>query len=256
MGGLIACTMLAVAGGRPARADGRPADAVPERPDLADLARRDHEQAGRAAGRRQLRPSPANCAAISSSTRSSSAIPAARLPALNGFQLSHRGRRTRWSSSAASGRARRPCRNCCSGLYQPTEGAVHDRRRRYCASSTRPTCAATSATSSQDPTLFYGTLRDNIAIGAPYADDAAIVAAAEVAGLTRVRQPPPGRLRHADRRARRVAFRRPAPGRRDRPRLPDGSADPAARRADQLDGFHLRAAVQGAPEGVRRRTRR
>jgi len=36
----------------------------------------------------------------------------------------------------------------------------------------------------QDVTLFYGTLRDNIAIGAPYADDAAVVAAAEAAGLT------------------------------------------------------------------------
>jgi ATP-binding cassette subfamily C protein LapB len=36
----------------------------------------------------------------------------------------------------------------------------------------------------QDATLFYGTLRENIAIGAPYADDSAIVAAAEVAGLT------------------------------------------------------------------------
>ena len=32
--------------------------------------------------------------------------------------------------------------------------------------------------------LFYGTLRENIAIGAPYADDAAIVAAAEAGGLT------------------------------------------------------------------------
>jgi ATP-binding cassette subfamily C protein LapB len=36
----------------------------------------------------------------------------------------------------------------------------------------------------QDATLFYGSLRENIAIGAPYADDTAIVAAAEVAGLT------------------------------------------------------------------------
>lgn len=36
----------------------------------------------------------------------------------------------------------------------------------------------------QDATLFYGTLRDNIAIAAPYADDRAILAAAEVAGLT------------------------------------------------------------------------
>ena len=36
----------------------------------------------------------------------------------------------------------------------------------------------------QDSTLFYGSLRDNIAIRAPYADDRAIVAAAEVAGLS------------------------------------------------------------------------
>lgn len=36
----------------------------------------------------------------------------------------------------------------------------------------------------QDVTLFYGTLRDNISIGAQYADDASIVAAAEAAGLS------------------------------------------------------------------------
>ena len=36
----------------------------------------------------------------------------------------------------------------------------------------------------QDATLFYGTLRDNIALSAPSADDAAIVAAAEIGGLT------------------------------------------------------------------------
>lgn len=36
----------------------------------------------------------------------------------------------------------------------------------------------------QDVLLFHGSLRENIAFGMPYADDAAIVAAAEVAGLT------------------------------------------------------------------------
>ena len=36
----------------------------------------------------------------------------------------------------------------------------------------------------QDATLFYGSLRDNIAIAAPYADDLTILAAAEVAGLS------------------------------------------------------------------------
>ena len=36
---------------------------------------------------------------------------------------------------------------------------------------------------SQDVLLFHGSLRDNIAFGLPYADDAAVLAAAEVAGL-------------------------------------------------------------------------
>lgn len=36
---------------------------------------------------------------------------------------------------------------------------------------------------SQEAILFYGTLRENIAYGAPYADDSAIIAAAELAGL-------------------------------------------------------------------------
>ena len=35
----------------------------------------------------------------------------------------------------------------------------------------------------QESILFYGTLRDNIAFGAPYADDAAVLAAAGIAGL-------------------------------------------------------------------------
>jgi ATP-binding cassette subfamily C protein LapB len=36
----------------------------------------------------------------------------------------------------------------------------------------------------QDPMLFYGTLRENITIAAPFADDAAVLAAAEVGGLS------------------------------------------------------------------------
>jgi ATP-binding cassette subfamily C protein LapB len=69
------------------------------------------------------------------------------------------------------------------GLYQPTSGAVLldgiDLRQLDPADLRRNIGYV-----SQDVTLFYGTLRDNIAIGAPYADDAAIVAAAEAAGLT------------------------------------------------------------------------
>jgi len=68
------------------------------------------------------------------------------------------------------------------GLYQPSGGVVRidgiDLRQLDPADLRRNIgCVG------QDATLFYGTLRENIAIGAPYADDEAIVAAAEVAGL-------------------------------------------------------------------------
>lgn len=69
------------------------------------------------------------------------------------------------------------------GLYQPTEGAVSidgvDVRQLDPADLRRNVGYV-----AQDVTLFYGTLRDNIAIGAPFADDAAVMAAADAAGLT------------------------------------------------------------------------
>ena len=69
------------------------------------------------------------------------------------------------------------------GLYQPSEGVVRidgiDLRQLDPADLRRNVGFV-----GQDATLFYGTLRENISIGAPYADDSAIVAAAEVAGLT------------------------------------------------------------------------
>lgn len=69
------------------------------------------------------------------------------------------------------------------GLYQPASGAVSidgvDLRQLDPADLRRNIGYV-----AQDVTLFYGTLRENIAIGAPYADDSAIVAAAEAGGLT------------------------------------------------------------------------
>jgi ATP-binding cassette subfamily C protein LapB len=68
------------------------------------------------------------------------------------------------------------------GLYQPTEGAVlldGIDLRQLDPADVRRNCGCVS----QDVTLFYGTLRENIAFGLPYADDSAIVAAAEVAGM-------------------------------------------------------------------------
>ena len=69
------------------------------------------------------------------------------------------------------------------GLYQPSDGVVRidgiDLRQLDPADLRRNVGFV-----GQDATLFYGTLRENISIGAPYADDSAIVVAAEVAGLT------------------------------------------------------------------------
>lgn len=68
------------------------------------------------------------------------------------------------------------------GLYAPTEGAVLldgiDLRQLDPADLRRNLGSV-----SQDVLLFHGSLRDNIAYGMPHADDASIVAAAEVAGL-------------------------------------------------------------------------
>ncbi len=69
------------------------------------------------------------------------------------------------------------------GLYQPKEGAILldgiDMRQLDPADVRRNLGYV-----SQDVTLFYGSLRDNITFGMPHATDDAIVAAAEMAGLT------------------------------------------------------------------------
>ncbi len=68
------------------------------------------------------------------------------------------------------------------GLYQPSEGAVLldgiDMRQLDPADVRRNLGYV-----SQDVTLFYGTLRENITFGMPHATDDAIVAAAEVASM-------------------------------------------------------------------------
>ena len=68
------------------------------------------------------------------------------------------------------------------GLYQPTEGAVlldGIDLRQLDPADVRRNCGSVA----QDVTLFYGSVRENIAFGMPYADDSAIVAAADAAGM-------------------------------------------------------------------------
>jgi len=68
------------------------------------------------------------------------------------------------------------------GLYAPTAGAVYidgvDLRQLDPADVRRNIGYV-----GQDTLLFYGSLRDNIAIGAPYADDQTVIEAAEMGGL-------------------------------------------------------------------------
>jgi ATP-binding cassette, subfamily C, bacterial LapB len=68
------------------------------------------------------------------------------------------------------------------GLYRPTKGTVLldgiDLRQLDPADVRR-----NAACVSQDVMLFQGSLRDNITLGMPYAEDSAVVAAAELAGL-------------------------------------------------------------------------
>jgi ATP-binding cassette subfamily C protein LapB len=77
------------------------------------------------------------------------------------------------------------------GLYAPTKGSVRidgiDLRQLDPADVRRNIGYV-----AQEPMLFYGTLRDNIAIAAPYADGAAILAAANVGGLQFVDGHPQG----------------------------------------------------------------
>lgn len=68
------------------------------------------------------------------------------------------------------------------GFYEPQEGSVLvdgiDLRQLDPADLRRSIGCV-----SQDSILFYGTLRENVAYGAPYADDSAIIAASELAGM-------------------------------------------------------------------------
>ncbi|MGD9214190.1 MAG: type I secretion system permease/ATPase [Desulfobacteraceae bacterium] len=71
----------------------------------------------------------------------------------------------------------------CQGLYHPQQGAVKvggvDIQQLDIADLRRKVGYV-----SQDNYLFYGTVKENIALGLPYADDQAILRAADIAGVT------------------------------------------------------------------------
>jgi ATP-binding cassette subfamily C protein LapB len=71
----------------------------------------------------------------------------------------------------------------CQGLYHPQQGAVNvggiDIQQLDMADLRRKMGYV-----SQDNYLFYGTVKDNIALGQPYADDQAILRVADISGVT------------------------------------------------------------------------
>lgn len=108
--------------------------------------------------------------------------PESETPALDGVRLKIRpGERVAVIGRVGSGKT--SLLRLAAGLYAPDEGAVLvdgiDVRQLDPAELRRHTGFV-----SQDVLLFQGTLRENIALGLPYADDAALLAAAETAGLT------------------------------------------------------------------------
>ena len=89
---------------------------------------------------------------------------------------------------------------------------------------------------SQRSQIFAGTIRDNLLIGAPEADDATLAAAVEAAGLAGWVAGPAARAGHLGRRGRHPGLRRPGPAHRPGALHPEGRADPGAGRADRGAG--------------------
>ena len=102
-------------------------------------------------------------------------------PVLDGISLKiARGEKVALIGRVGSGKT--TIQKLMLGLYQPTSGAVLldgiDLRQLDPADVRRNLGYV-----SQDVTLFYGSLRENITMGLPYADENAVLAAAEAAGL-------------------------------------------------------------------------
>ncbi|MQA66101.1 MAG: type I secretion system permease/ATPase [Alphaproteobacteria bacterium] len=107
--------------------------------------------------------------------------PGAELPALRGVSFSvAAGERVALIGRVGSGKS--TVAKLILGLYHPTSGSITmdgtDVRQIDPADLRR-----SIGTLLQDSFLFHGTIRDNIALGAPYVDDEAILRAAHMAGV-------------------------------------------------------------------------
>ncbi|TLM64978.1 MAG: type I secretion system permease/ATPase [Deltaproteobacteria bacterium] len=108
--------------------------------------------------------------------------PYAQVPALQGVTLQIRaGEHVAVIGRTGSGKS--TIGRLCLGLYQPQQGSVRlggiDLRQLHVADLRHRIGYV-----SQDLQLFYGSIRENITFGAPYADGQAILRAANLAGVT------------------------------------------------------------------------
>ncbi len=105
----------------------------------------------------------------------------------------------------------------------------------------------------QEPTLFGGTVAENIRYGRLDATDDDVRAAAVAANAHDFISALPDGVRHARGRPRLATVRWPAPARGHRPGHPQGPADPAARRGDVLARQRVGAAGPGRPRSTQGR---
>ena len=108
--------------------------------------------------------------------------PNSQTPALDGVSLYIKpGEKVAVLGRTGSGKS--TLGRLCMGLYEPQKGAVKldgiDLRQLHVAD-----LRSHIGYVSQDNYLFYGSIRDNIAFGAPYVDGPAILSAANLAGVT------------------------------------------------------------------------
>ena len=117
-------------------------------------------------------------------------------------------------------------------LRSAGSGSVRVDGRRHRAGRSRGLCASASRSCRRSPTIFSGTVAENIRYGRPDATEARGPPRRRARPCERLHPGPAAGLRHRCRRARRHAVGRPAPAHRDRARHPEGRADPAPRRGD------------------------
>lgn len=108
--------------------------------------------------------------------------PNSQTPALEGVSLKiNAGEKVAILGRTGSGKS--TLGRLCLGLYEPQKGSVKldgiDLRQLHVAD-----LRSHLGYVSQDNYLFYGSIRDNIAFGAPYVDGPAILSAANLAGVT------------------------------------------------------------------------